>query len=657
MPEPTLIEQPRVTAEAMLGKEPAAGAATTQEQEMAKKAREELAKDISAHQVMEGMTPHPAPTEATWRFINNEKIGTERKGGDDPTGGEKEYVKDSRSEEFRKRTDANAELAQQLLSKKYEEIEDKAGAFEINGKKVSTKEYLVKQCMDAVMSWPAGKAVFEAYGTGTAADAFRREKIEELFLNNPQFLKRLGARFGEIYSGDKTAITDLVSEAQDEFKRVDGEFDRKKNEVKALTDRIEVIEARQKQFVPAAGSEYANYSVLLSETTTEKVAWYEGQVEELAALRNQERNLKGMLIKNIIDTKTKEITGTTEDQAAKARLEQVLADIKEMSPNVSKMKVMIEKRREIDEELKSLDEERKGLKEKEPGMQNELADLDIKRSQAERVRQSKRAEQIVNEEQFTNEVEGMFKDAGMRFMQAETIRYEAVQKKLADKATADAQDRDEKQLQKCMGTDWRKAKMVGVIRTSSVDVVNNDEVRVVYEKAIHERSMEWYVINSMETHLREIEGTLGNASLEWKEERARLDERFNNKEFMKSMSSLAMERLFRNYLEGGGKPKKEDVFILTETEGGIATLNRALDANKEASEEIGRLQKRAAFSGSKAEFIRALAKNPDTYKKAGIGIAGLLALLFGAPFLAVGVGLAAEAYGAVGSAVNAPFIS
>lgn len=602
MPEPTLIEQPRVAAEAWIGEKPTAGGPISPEKEMAGRLRSEVAKDISPRQAMEGIAPHPPPTEARWKFVNNENIGIARKGGDGEDAGEKVYDAGTRTEKLNKRADKNARIAQELLSKGYEVLPK------------TDKEYMTKQLTSAAMSNPEVKAVLEALPDDDA----RRQKIEDLFLRNPQFLKKLSARFGELYDGEDAVLKDLVSEAEDDYKRTAGEFGRKDTEANTLSARINAIETRLKEFT-VGGKDYEAFSKFDSVTRRNM----EQNQLKLDDLKQKEKELEGTFYRGV----------RYSEEDRREMLKGVRSQIEGIEEQLKPKLDTFEEWKKLDGEKERLEKELEGLKVKEPEIQNSLADLQIKKDQAERKRNIARATRAVEEEQFTNEVEDMFAEAGKRFMEQELKRHEAAQGKIAKEAIEKAQDADESHIQKAMKAQWRRDEKRG---RRTLSKVNKTEVMVAYDQMIKSGSAEDFVKQFMQQGVIDARAKYGAGSVQEQEELRRLEGRFKDKDFMKKMNAVVAQRLLETYLEAGGKVGKEDVTLLNQTEWGDSVIDGAIAQNAKSGPTIEKLQKINGFQGSKKEFIKAVLKNPNAYKTAGLGGLGLLALIMGAPFLIAG---------------------
>ncbi len=635
MPEPTTIEQPAIAAEAFLGDKASSASgilpAERERRAIAEKLRSENAKDLTPRQIAEGISPHPAPSEADINHINNENFGIKRMGGDRVDAGEKDFSDDPKAEQRKKAADKSAKFARELLDRGFDGIEDSAGFT-----KAEKQRILVDQLVEVSKSWPAGKAFMD-----TMTDSEQKTRIIEVFLKNPQFLKKLNAKFGEVYSGEEAILKDLVAEGEDEYRLAKGAFDRKEKEVGGVTKRIGEIESRIKDFA-IGGKDYDRFV----EFDNKKKREIETKQASLAREKERIRELEGGFYKGVRFAEDKR---TEMLEQAKLREEALETDLEPLLGAFDEWQKMQKESEEITKELKE-------LKEKEPGMQGELADLDIKKQQSERKRNVSRAARAAEEEKFMHEVEGIVREAGARHMTAEVEKYEAGQKKLSAKAVEQAADSEEKALQRSMNRDWRMTKEVGTFRKRSVEVVDKDQARADYEVMIRERSMDWYVTRTLNQELTSLAGRVGVGSTEYKEAYERIQDKLKDKEFMKKMSGQAAERLMKNYFESGNKVKREDVSILVETEWGMAAIDAGLARRKEVDDAVEKMRQANSFSGSKGEFIKALARNPNAYKKAGIGAAAILALIFGAPFLAVGAGALAGGYSALGSAAGAPVI-
>ena len=645
MAEPTTVEQPRAAAEAMFGPDRAGRMAGRRRElwEAGQRIRNRRAQNVSEQSIAESFVPSPPPTEARVNHVNAENIGMRRRGGDVPNAGEREYTQNERSIAFRKRADKFASLSQELLEKGYDGLQDTTAVPDTTrgrgGREVTVgreafsaadkKDFLVSEMLEASKSWPMARAVLESYGppADPAAEAARRSMMEQM-LRDPQLLKRLTEHFGEIYNGENAVLQEAFLQAQENF-----EVERnKKNliEAKITAGNAELATINTK----LAG--YENPMAVGSpahELATLKASPYANEAA-VQRLQDDLDTQKAIIRRNqeLVDRRTGVLAPAAQTAITNAQHEidtRIRGELARAQHEVTRI-------RELQQEQESLAKQRED-KNKELGeLTEKLADADITAEQAEREFNKAKALRIAQEEEFVNKIQGMIREAGRRHIKAEGQANETAQKKLAERAESDAQDRDEKQLQTCMNENWRRTKQVGVVRTRTVEEVDKDEVRATYERAIRERGMDWYVRNSMETHLR----TLTPGSTEYAEERRRLDERFRDTEFMKKMNTIAMERLFKNYLESGNKLKKEDVSILTETEGGLGAVDRALEANKAVAGAIEKLKGQKGFSGSNREFIARIAKDKKTH---GL-LAGLLALAFASPFLIAGGTVAGALY-------------
>ncbi len=643
MPDPTRLERPMSAAEAQFG---GAGRTLTPEQQQSWEAGQRIqrkrAENTSEQSVLESFVPHPPPTEARVRHVNNENIGTTRKGGSGPDAGEKKYTGrgEQRSREYREKADKFAGLSQELLAKGLDKLEDSPGFTA-----AQKKEFLTNEMLEASKSWPLARGVLESYGPygDPAADAARNALMEKM-LQDPNFLKKLANHFGEIYDGDGALLKEVVAEAQEEFEKAKAKKEAKEKELAEVDARLAVLDVAHTKYQPG-GVDYIRIEALRTQSATWPADIDNANVEinrlnsEMARLRPQQ--FKRRVVPDYDNTVTPPVRigsheETVEDTAVTGTLTTLRSELETQQRILRDIKEKQAKLEAYTGESSKIDQERNELRQKQAQLQGEVGELDVEYQMAEGKFNAQKALRRAEEEEFVNKIQGMVREAGRQYVKEDARQNEAAQKKLIEKAISDANDRDEKQLQTCMNENWRRTKQVGVVRTRNVEEVNKEVVRSTYERAIQERGMDWYVRNSMETHLN----TLTPGSPEYIEERARLDSKFADKEFMKKMNAMAMERLFKNYLESGGKLKREDVSILTETEGGLGAVDRALDANKAVSAAIEKLKGEKGFSGSNREFITRIAKDKRTHG----ALAGLLAALFAAPFAISGLTVGAALY-------------
>lgn len=644
MPDPTRLERPAAAAEAQFGR---AGRTLTPEQqqnwEAGQRIRRKRAENTGEQSVLESFVPSPPPTEARVNHVNAENIGMRRRGGDVPNAGEREYRQNERSIAFRKRADKFSSLAQELLEKGYDGLGDTAavpdttrgrGGREVTvGREAFTtvdkKNFLVTEMLEASKSWPAARAVLESYGppTDAAAETARRELVEQM-LRDPKLLKSLTLHFGEIYDGENAILQEAFLQAQENFEIEKNKKDQIEARINETTAELGIINAKL--------GGYENPTVVGSpahELATLKASPYANEAA-VQRLQDDLETQKAIIRRNqeLVDRRTGVLAPAAQTAITNAQHEidtRIRGELARAQHEVARV-------RELQQDQDALTNKRVEMNREAAELREKLADADITAEQAEREFNKAKALRVAQEEEFVNKIEGMFREAGRRHVKEDARMNEAAQKKLVEKAKAEAMGRDEDALLKSMDKNWRRKKMVGVVRTRNVEEVNKENVRADYEKALSQRGMEWYVKASMSAHL----DTLTPGSPEYIEEEARLNDRFNDKEFMKKMNGIAMERLFRNYLESGNKIKKEDVAVLFDSEGGLAAVDRALESNKAIAATIEKLKVEKGFSGSNGEFIARIAKDKRTHQ----GVAGLLALLFASPFLLAGGAVAGALY-------------
>lgn len=638
------MEQPQVAAEAVFGKEVAPGTTPTREQELAVRLRDEVAKDVAPHQILEGMRPHPAPNAGEIHKINNENTGIKRK-DKGPDVGEKSYVGESRSEGLRKRVDLSSRIAQEILDKGYDGLSnDPTGGTVREPKNIAEKQkILVDACMVAARAWPEGRAVLD-----NLSPADQKAKIEELFLKNPNALKLLSERFGEIYKGDGAVLNDILSEAQEEYEKAEKISRAKGEALTALKDRLKAIETGEKKFLP--GTQEYNDLIKLRGTSS---GWEtllrakQNEIDQLTQIVNAsypKAEVHTFDEQDVTDPNTQKVLHKKTpvqfpNQGVITQIGQAEARMKALRTEMGLIQNDQGMLKGYEDEINRLNKERQDLKIAEAPLIEDSANAELETQRTKRRLDVARAARAVDEESFANSVEGMFQEAASKYMETEVKRYEAAQAKIAAKETANAHSADEKHIYKAMESKWREKN--GKKRTK----VNKGEVKAAYNQMLQERNVDWLVKQFMEQSILDIRNKTGvNGSPEEQEERKRLDEKYNDTDYMKRMGGIVSERLLRNYFEAGGKPEDGDIRVLTETDWGIAAIDNAITKNKEADDIILRLK--GTSSGTKSEFIKGLMKNPTTYK---IGV-GLLAALFGLPFLWAGAGLAYGAYAAVGHA-------
>lgn len=660
MPDPTTVELPESGAEAMFGANTAQAGWSAEKRarwEAGQKIRRERSKNASERSIAESFTPHPPPTEARVHHVNEENFGMRRNGGKGPDAGERRYRVGERSLEFRKKADKFASLSQELLTKGYDGLEDtqgipdaKAGNWVKAGveafSSADKKDFLVKEMLEAAKSWPAARAVLESYGPegNAAADAARRQLMEQM-LRDPKFLKHLTANFGEVFNGDNAILQEIVVEAQEEFEKAKAKKEAKEAELKEVTDALTPIEAKFISFQPG-GADFTRINALETaqanwatdlRTATSDVARLQAELRSLAARQYQKRTVRDYDSGNNFIGTHEEII---EDPVIASRIGVAQTELTTAQTRADNIEKEQNELNALREEREKVAQRRAELREKQAALTGELGEVDAKFESAKAKYDAQKALRIAQEEEFKNKIEGMFREAGRRYIKDEAQAYEAFQSKLAEKAVAEASDRDEKKIQEMMKNNWRKEKRVGRFGRARVSEVNKDRVGEDYARFIRERNMDWFVKDSMETYLR----TLTPGSQEYIEERARLDERYKDKDFMQKMGTLTSERLLKNYLESGNKLRGEDVSILLETDQGMAAVEAALNKNEAVASAIEKLKEQSAFRGTRGEFMKKLAKSPKAY---GI-LAGILALLFGAPFIIAGAsvmgGIAGSAY-------------
>lgn len=650
MPEPTLVEQPRISAEAWINKQ-RPGGATTPELERAARIRAEVAKDVSWQQISEGMIPHPPPTEGLIRKINNENIGIKRKGGDGPDAGDKDYSNDPRAQERRERVDVQARLARELIDSTYDGLADEPGGLT----KKEKQDALVGEFLKAAYSWPQSRMLLEDFGrpNDPIANAARREFIEGEFLRNPQVMKKLMDVFGGIYNIKEDALMEVVAEAQERLARAekikkakDDELERvQKSRGAAETARGAYEQNQNRINVAALRGESATWAPLLASKQRE--------LEELTRVANRlyptlevaNNEEEQSIDPNSGKVLTRRSVVRQENAGVKAQIDQAEARMTTLRGEMDEIQLKMATLAGADGDMSSLDRQIEDLRRQEATLIESTADAELAYVESKRKYEIARAARAAEEEEFVNRVEGMYAEAGRRYMNDEIPRYEAAQAKIAQDAISKANGEDEAGIQKGMARAWREAENRGKQRVKKEQVAQDMQV------ALRERSTEWLTKSFMETNRRELVRKFGVNSAEVREEDARLSERYKDKAFMDRMNAIVAERLFKNYFESGGKLKAEQVSVLSETTWGEAAIDAAFEQNAKAGKLMDKIKDKAGFQGTRMEFFRALAKNPNAYKNAGIGAAGILALIFGAPFLIAGATAVASGYSVATGAI------
>lgn len=628
MSEPTVLETQEAVAAATIKKERPIGPVTNEEQALfdaEKKITSERAADAASQSIIESFVPNPPPTEARVRQVNNENLGVNRRGGEKENAGEKVYGRGERSKEYRQRADKFAGLAQEVISNGYDKLADSD-----DFTAVQKRKFMVDEMLEAVKSAPSLRGRLESFGPeGDAVADAARKAIAEDFLRNPQLLKHLADRFGEIYNGDSAILEDVVSEAEDEYRKINGDFLRKEAETTTVTGRISVLEARLKDFA-IGGKDYDKFN----EFDLKKKREFEGSQQKLSRLRQTITEFeKGFASGSRYDAATRE-----------SMLRDYRLQAETLEDNMEGLESSFDEWSKLQTEKAEAEKELKDLKDKEPGLQSELANLDINKSQAERKRNEARAARAAGEEDFTNKVEGMVREAGRRFIKEEVQKNEAARAKVVAKETSEAKDNDEVHIRNAMFNKLTYERRVGRRREHPV---SKKEAQVAYDQIVNERSPDSLTKSFMRQSLIDLRHKgFGPGTTQYQEEERRLEERFRDKEFMKRMGGIVTEQVLRSYLESGNKIRPSDVSILSSTDWGEAMIDAAFTKNEEARKLMDKIDSK--YGSTSGEKLRNLMKNPKTY---GVG-AGLLALIFGAPFLIAGAGVAASAYSAAAGAVS-----
>lgn len=643
MPEPTLVEQPRVAAEAWINKQ-RPGATPSPELERAARIRSEVARDMSYEQIAAGMIPHPAPTEGQIRRVNNERIGTQRKGGDGPDAGDKDYSQDQKAQERREVVDLQARLARELIDKNYDGLTDEPGGLT----KKDKQDALVGEFMKAAYSWPQSRTILEDFGrpNDPVANAARREFIEKEFLRNPQVMKKLIDRFGEIYRVNENTLREVVAEAQGALKRAEKIKKAKDAELARVQKSLEAAEDAKKVY--DQGQNRINLAALRGESATwaPSLASKQREIEELTRTTNRlyptlevENNEEEQTIdQNTGKVLTRRSVVRQENAGVKTQIEQAEARMTTLRGEIDQIQLKMGTLAGADGDMSGLNKQIEDLKKQEATLIEETADSELAYEESKRKFEAARAARAAEEEEFVNDVGGMYAEAGRRYMKEELPRYEAAQAKIAREGIVAAATKDEENIQTGMRDSWR----IDVEkRGRTVSKVNKQEVIADWDEAVASGSVEWLTKDFMEEGLRELQAQRPPDPVKIAEERKRLDDRFKDADFMGRMNVIVADRLFKTYFEAGGKVRSEDVSVLMETDWGKAAIQAGLEGNAAAGPVIDSLKEKSAFQGSRMDFIRAVAGN--RYAHTGLGIAGILALIWGAPFAYVGAQVAAGA--------------
>lgn len=658
MPEPTVLEHPQRVAEAMLGRDRRPGGVMSPENrarwDAIESIRKQRADNISEQKITESFVPHPPPTEARVRQVNNENLGSKRKGGTGADAGERDYVPGERSEQYRKDADKFAGLSRELLDDGFDGLKTDT-VWTADAK----RDFLRAELLESMKSWPLSRGVMEGYGPygNTRADDARNALLDEM-LRDPNLLKKLGENFGEIYDGDGAIFEDVLSKAQEEFAKVKAEKDAKEKEIVENTRVFGNVDRKYHDMSPG-GITYGK----LNSLRVASANW----PKDTSTLNAQISALQLEINKNLPQQFSKDKTPQFADPSNPTRITHFKDELNEnigISSKLASLQGEIDlKRAALDDikqkqdELAALSKEaadveqtRNELKEKQAKLEGEIGIIDARYQTAEGALNEKKALRMAQEEEHKNKVKGMVREAGRRFLKDEVKRYENAQEKSLQKEAKSAASRDEKAIADGLLGLRRRQQRLGGRETFVVDATKNKEA---YQTLVRTGSPETIVKGFMEVNLNQIKTQYGEGSPQYKEELARLKEQYDNPDFMKKMNATVGERILRDFMSTGNKFKKEDINIFVGTDWWQPALDGAFAKNDQASKAMEQLQKNGAFPGggrSKSEMLGNLMKNPNTYK-AGVS---LLALLFGAPFLAAGAGLAYGAYAGIGHAAGIP---
>jgi hypothetical protein len=128
-----------------------------------------------------------------------------------------------------------------------------------------------------------------------------------------------------------------------------------------------------------------------------------------------------------------------------------------------------------------------------------------------------------------------------------------------------------------------------------------------------------------------------------------IENKLADPEFMNQVQSeLVSQLLFRKM--NVKRPSETEVSVIATSKWGEGMFLAAAAKDRRVSDAMNLISSK--YGATSGEKWRNLAKDPKAYGM----LAGIIALVLGAPFLAVGAGVAASAYSAAGSAVSAPII-
>lgn len=657
MPEPTVQERPQRVAEAMVGEKARPVGPLTPEDEARWKSieniRKQRADNIAEQSILEFMAPSPPPTEARVKQVNNENFGSKRKGGTGADAGDREYVPGERSEQYRKEADKFAGLSRELLDNGFDGLKTDS-AWSANEK----KKFLRAELLESMKSWPLTRGVMEQYGPygNATADAARNAVLEEM-LRDPNLLKKIGENFGEIYDGDGAIFEDVVSKVQEEFAKAKAEKEAKEKELAENTRVLGNVDRKFHDMSPG-GITYGKLNAL----RVASASW----PKDISALNAQISALQLEINRNTPQQFSKDKTPQFADPANPTRITHFKDEINEnigISSKLASLQGEIDVKRaaladisqkqsELDalsKEAADVEQFRNELREKQTKLEGEVGVLDAQFQTAEGKLNEKKALRMAQEEELKNKVQGMVREAGRQFLKDEVGRYENAQQKSLQKEAKNAATRDEKAIADGLMGLRREQKRFG----RSTYVVDDTKVKEAFQSMRSTGSPEAVVKGYLEVTLNDLKTQYGEDSPQYKEEQARLKEIYENQDLMKKMNAKVGERILKDYFSKGNQLRKEDLNIFVGSDWWQPTIDGVLANNEKLDKAIEDMQKKGFFPGggrSKAEMVGSLLKNPTTYK-AGVG---LLALIFGAPFLAIAASGAYAAYAAAGHAVGAP---
>ncbi|MCL5433147.1 MAG: hypothetical protein M1524_03505 [Patescibacteria group bacterium] len=567
------IGKPEVLAGAVLGKESTIPVASPFREDT-KRLREEYT-SRTPRSMLESWRSRRSMEQRGIDVLIDQNIGTER----NPDGTKKRKPGSDTEKRF-KEAQKYSSLAKDFLERGYDSLGDP--------QKTEVRKFVEL----TIKAWPEGSALFSGM-----TDNQKKATIEDI-LKDPSYVSKLRGVFEGAIDSSKT-IPDIAPDLALKFDEA------KKREKEKQLESSEV-----QRNLTKTNDELAEFDT--GGRKSDRLEAIEKDLPELTVELEDKENKFDELkdeIKYLEQTRRTMLLRGVDTSALDTDLIEKNGQLRELRRDTNKIKKTLTERDSLQQEKEQLKQKRQQLEIQRTKLDDEVKSLTKERINAQAEVASAQIDRSSQEEDFVDNLRGVFSEASMQYLEEKIIAMEEVQRQFIEEEKAKTTDPAEKAILDSLLKRWDSEKQTGVFHKRTIREFNEHQIKEDFDKLMTSGPNEIMKDILMKGGLTEDEA---NAKLA-------------DPEFLAKMQPQVVERLITRRIQTGAL-REDQARMIIESDWGKGMIENAIKNKKEVKDALDKLRSEGVLNEGVIDWFK---------KKSGGSILSILLLLMGTALIGV----------------------